>query len=319
MATMFENRATANSQGRKIITKAYVGSSDSYEISDQFCDKINNARDFLVNILMIEEKFDIVLENYNEYEVELLSIASSYNVFPNNVQSSLQNARILLNRRIINLLATGSMYSNQLFGYVKRYFGKDSLINHDLLHHHNSIINNNQGYKFGIFLRNYTLHFDAPVDSISYSLKNTSTSDEPMIGCIVKPKIKKDKLIKDRKFKTSLVSDEKIFGLEKDHIDLRLPIRYYMEGLNSLHSYFRLITKTTVDKSDSAFNEIFEIVKENFENNSLDGIVVLREDENQSYSEICWIVPEVIERRKKLESKNLANNGIQRTYASNII
>jgi hypothetical protein len=51
-----------------------LGCSSVIEISDDEFTRITNAKRNFLTLLGIEEKFDLVLENYLEYERELLSL-----------------------------------------------------------------------------------------------------------------------------------------------------------------------------------------------------------------------------------------------------
>src|ERR1700736_3278799 len=71
----------------------------------------------------IEEKLDLLLENYMEYEHELLALGLHYSVFP----ASLDDQRVfsefrVINRRVVNLLTAARTYVDQVKHAISRYF-----------------------------------------------------------------------------------------------------------------------------------------------------------------------------------------------------
>src|SRR5260370_32695832 len=71
----------------------------------------------------IEEKLDLLLENYLEYEHELLALALRLSVFP----TSLDDQRVfselrVVNRRAINLFTAARTYVDQVKHGLSRYF-----------------------------------------------------------------------------------------------------------------------------------------------------------------------------------------------------
>ena len=63
------------------ISKLVMGFDGFLEIEEVEYTLAKTARQNLLEILFLEEKFDLVTENFYEYETELLSIASRMMIF----------------------------------------------------------------------------------------------------------------------------------------------------------------------------------------------------------------------------------------------
>lgn len=83
------------------------------------------AKDGLVTLVGIEQKFDIVLENYSEYEQELLALAVQQVVFRENGYSRFQRETLLVIRRLSNLLSSCRMFIDQIKHDTSSVFGPD--------------------------------------------------------------------------------------------------------------------------------------------------------------------------------------------------
>jgi hypothetical protein len=96
------------------------------EISSEDFDLLRTARTHLFEALSIEEKLNLVLENYAEFEQELLNFSVNSMLFQDDDWSSGINEIHLANRRIINLLTTGRLCIDQVSHNIRSIYGADS-------------------------------------------------------------------------------------------------------------------------------------------------------------------------------------------------
>ena len=108
---------------RYVISKRVMDFTDFIEIDEAEYSLIKTARHNLFEMLFLEEQLDLVIENYYEYETELLAMASRIMIFRNDDQLSMSRERNLIGRRIVNLLTAGRMYIYQSVQHVKKYLG----------------------------------------------------------------------------------------------------------------------------------------------------------------------------------------------------
>ncbi|HVN16643.1 MAG TPA: hypothetical protein VMT73_12940, partial [Anaerolineales bacterium] len=93
-----------------IITTIVAGSPGFIEIDEAEYERIKSAIVNLFELLFFEEKLDLVTENFQEYEAELLLIASRDMVFHDSDYFSMSDERDIVSRRIVNLLSACRMY-----------------------------------------------------------------------------------------------------------------------------------------------------------------------------------------------------------------
>ena len=82
------------------------------EISKEQFEKINWAKDICLLVLGLEERCQLVLDNYTEWETELLKQAQVYLLWQTNRYDALQQ-RLTLDRRLTNLLTAFRLYLDQ--------------------------------------------------------------------------------------------------------------------------------------------------------------------------------------------------------------
>ena len=83
------------------------------EISSAEFDAIKDAKTKLTIALEIEEKFELLVENYAEYERTLLDLTLTNMIRQAYVWTSFMDQSELINRRIANFLMTAQLYMDQ--------------------------------------------------------------------------------------------------------------------------------------------------------------------------------------------------------------
>ena len=83
-----------------MITTIVAGSPGFFEIDEAEYQRIKTALANLFELLFFEETLDLVTENFQEYEAELLLLASRDMVFHDSDYFSMSNQRNTVSRRI---------------------------------------------------------------------------------------------------------------------------------------------------------------------------------------------------------------------------
>ncbi len=97
-----------------VITVLAIGFSDSIPITTEQFKQIRAAKQRLMFGVGIEEKLDLVLENYAELERTLLDMALEHSIFPGKIEALLDGGTHLVNRRIANFVTTARLYLDQV-------------------------------------------------------------------------------------------------------------------------------------------------------------------------------------------------------------
>ena len=108
------------------ITTIVAGAPGFVDIDEAEYKRIKSAITNLFEMLFFEEKLDLVMENFHEYEVELLTIASREMVFNDDDYFSMSRERNTVSRRIVNLLSACRMYLDQSVHHMNNIYGENS-------------------------------------------------------------------------------------------------------------------------------------------------------------------------------------------------
>lgn len=288
---------------RKVLTKAYIGAKDRVSIDDSLYASALIAKNNLTRLSLLEEKFDITLENFNEFEECLLTLTSRAILFQTNAPEDYYERRTIIDRRIINFLASAKMYSEQSKAFICKVFKRKSSEVEILDSIFEDLRNNDFGFKFCEYLRNFTLHVDLPTFTVGLLGERGDLEGGSAYFCIA-PYIRLSSLMEDKNISKTLLQELGVLLNGEDEFDVRPFLRSYLGGLGKVHRTFRDLLNPMIDRWETTYSKLFDIVRDSFEDNSLNSIVIAEEKENTNLAESCWIVPYTIEHRKKLVQKN---------------
>jgi hypothetical protein len=217
---------------------------------------VKRVRDICLFALHREEQFKIIIDNYFEFECELLKLAERQLIFgTENFNAS--KPRILLNRRLANLLTACRGYREIHTELMAIVFGKE----HDaytMVKRHLDALGEtteaNADFRFVEQLRNYAQHHKMPIHSAALSV-HLREIGLPGIEYSVIPDASRNVLLehgRTGKGIGDLLSDQ------PDRIDLRKPLRGYMSRLVSLHKEICEIIAEDVSQSTASFRQAEE-------------------------------------------------------------
>ncbi|MDZ7643233.1 MAG: hypothetical protein U5K76_02735 [Woeseiaceae bacterium] len=92
--------------GKYILIKAVLGQMPQLDIDETRYKALEAARDVLSNALAIEEKYEIVIANYLDFEKELLDKAVGNMARGLGDYGDFFELRLDLNKRLVNLLTS---------------------------------------------------------------------------------------------------------------------------------------------------------------------------------------------------------------------
>jgi hypothetical protein len=138
------------------------------EISEEEFLRVKIAKQKIVRSLAVEDKFDLVLANYAEFEREILGLAVHQMVYFDLSWSSMRFDTQTLNRRVANLLSAGRLYIDQIMHDAGVLAGEDELLVELIRKKSSEQHDAKLGYRVMETLRNYTQHRALPVHQLSY-------------------------------------------------------------------------------------------------------------------------------------------------------
>jgi hypothetical protein len=222
-----------------------LGRGDRTETTKDAFEQLRAAWDGLLILAGVEEKFKIVLDNYVEYERELLEITLRDMLFSGMPWSETANDIYTLNRRLGNLLMASRLYLDQSVHDVKQLRGSHSA---DFVMFQNAIreqYDTSLAYRVMDSLRNYSQHNGLPIEGLNISCKRVADDDGPahvkwMIRAVVHPA----ELVKSKKIKQQVVDEFVALGEEPNITPL---VREYVACFARIHATFRKLTASDAD------------------------------------------------------------------------
>src|SRR5262245_54363715 len=82
------------------VFRLHVGRKQLVELTKERYDEVKDAKERLLAALSVEEKLDLVMENYAEFEVELLQLATRQMLFQGRSWSTAIGELHTINRRL---------------------------------------------------------------------------------------------------------------------------------------------------------------------------------------------------------------------------
>lgn len=274
-----------------------------------------STRRNLFEILFLEEELDLVLENYIEYENELLSISSRQMLFSDFDYFSASKERNLITRRIANLLSSCRMYLDHCSHHINNIYGKNSSFSISLHEEKSKYYDLFFGYRLLEELRNHTQHRGVPFHNLVFS--STREEDQENIHFLynTNPRINIDFLIEDSKIKSPIKEELKIYA-SKNGLDIKPFIREYVESIGKLQIFIRDSLKDEVCNWEDILVDLMNKCIRDFGGNGNNIVVACKENEHQ-VKESKTIFKEFNEKRKLLEKKNHSFINLHKCYVSN--
>jgi hypothetical protein len=240
------------------ITKLTLGSPGIIEIPKEQYQNIKSAREALFEVLYLEEKFDIVIENYLEYETELVSSSARWMLFRDQNYLWFQRERNLISRRIANLLSACKQYLDQCVHHINNIYGKDSTISFELETLKSSQYDTQLGYRAMEALRNYAQHRGFPVHSVTFNTRVVERDSNNKTLFALTPYIDLIILEKDKKFKKTILHELRKHG---EKVDVKPLIRNYIEGIGAIHSHIRKTLSADIIQWDKEIKDVIDLYK----------------------------------------------------------
>ncbi len=286
---------------------------DNIVISEQDYINFKEAKDNLIHMLYIEEKYNFIIENFLEFEKDIISIT-----FEKMVSTLLANDWILstkeihlLNRRLINLLTTSRLYIDQLEHDLKKMCLSDpNVVSYSKMLKTREY-NENIGYRVIEALRNYVQHRGLPIHSMKCKRNKQESFTESSLKYIISPLIRVEDLEKDDKFKKSVIKDLKQFG---ENVDLKLIIREYIQSISNIHCSIRQLLSCYISEWDSIVENAYLKYKEKY--SEVDMIGVAEIDKFGFRHNNVYLLKDTINKRKLLIQKNSDLSSLVKMYVS---
>ncbi|HWP92590.1 MAG TPA: hypothetical protein VNN20_10395 [Thermodesulfobacteriota bacterium] len=225
---------------RYLLRKAGLGNVPEIEISEFEYLEYKKAQNILSNALAIEEKYEIVIANYIDFEQEILEITTNHMVREHLDYSDFFKVRLGLNIRLVNLLTAVRLYIDQSNQNVTECLPNDSNAKGNVKKLFSKEYDENRDYRFMEALRNYVQHRGIPVHWTQLGGRWISLDDDRLLEYSMELASQRSYLEEDEKMKNSVLDEM------DDKVDLKAATRSYIESISKVHDSARsMIAEST--------------------------------------------------------------------------
>jgi hypothetical protein len=259
---------------------------------------VYKSNELIKSYYNFEQIFDNVVENYYEFEVELLSSSARFIIEGNTDFDWFLFHFSIVVRRLLNVMSTARGYLDQSSSLIKGMLEDPELFqDYDDFKH--CLYDEHLGYRVMEALRNYSQHSNLPLKSTSFTTKHSKLSNTSRVT--LKPYIKPKNFLNDDKFKASVREELISIG---DTVDIKPLLREYIACLGKLHNEARKI----IDKKSSSVIEHLNVLSDRyfdlFDYEDDLTFMVLKQSKPNLIEESEYLYTSLDKARKKLRSKN---------------
>lgn len=234
------------------LAKMTLGSRAFVPIGQADYDAIRLAREGLLEALGLEEKFNLVVDNYLDLEIGLLDSAAHHMVLLDADYRSFQLERALFNRRVMNLLTAGRAYVDHSPQHMKRLLGPDDYDSQHLAAALSEQYDARLGFRTATALRNYVQHHAFPIHSLLRDARRVERDDGPRLVHRTVLYLQPGELRTDGDFKKSVLLELESVG---EKVDLMQLLRDYLEGLWVVHETLRKTISPLLESWESTLRD----------------------------------------------------------------
>jgi len=294
-----------------MLRKMVLGNVPEIEISEAEYFELQKARNILSNALAIEEKYEIVITNYLDFEKEILNITANYMIRDHIDYSDFFKVRLNLNVKLVNLLTAVRLYVDQLNQDIAECFPDNPKMKDDVKELFTKEHDENCCYRFMEALRNYVQHRGIPVHWTQQSFRWTSLEDNGLLEYSIELASQRDCLEEDCKMKRSVLSE---MG---EKVDLKLATRSYIESISRVHDLARnMIADPTISS-----RKLIEDARRRYSKEYSESLVGLSACKIENHEEIASI-PLLLDWdniRIDLQKRNRKLANLSKRYATGVI
>lgn len=235
-----------------------LGRQPSVQLSKDEFDDLLAAHRRIRDHLAVEELFDVLMRNYEEFERELLSLALRSGTFMGAFEDWIEaiDAVQLVGRRLSNLLTTTHAYCDQIPHSLSALFGRSSGELAQVREYFREEHSGSFGYRVCTELRKYAQHRGTPVHQLNRHMSWISRPDGSRVHVHwIVPQVSVSRLRDDATLKSGVLADLEVGATDtaagNRFQDLRPYVRNYISCLGRIHLKVRALVRTSIAKADT--------------------------------------------------------------------
>jgi hypothetical protein len=287
--------------------------AEAIRLSEDEYRSIARAKDGLLMLVGIEQKFDLVLENYTELEKEILDIALRQVVFRDFEYQSLQQESLAIVRRLGNLLSTTKLYLDSTRHDLSTLFGKEHDIFLAIERKCSEEYDAAPGYRLMETLRGMMQHRSISGINLKYASNAESTSQGHSVRTRVLPVFDVAHLKKSGI--KAAVRDE--LGEETDAVTAH--VRQYIDAIAQLHYEVRRLTSADRLRWEQVYRSAYAKGADAWPKGEMRASDLIAVDSDGLVRESRHIFLEPLDYLSSLERKNAGPLRLAKMYVSSSV
>lgn len=292
-----------------------LGAGKSVAISSDDYTAIVRAKRGLLVALALEEKFSVLLENYAEYEEELLRLALRDAVFGQHSWGTFQEARYGVNRRLVNLLSAVRLYrdhvNHELIGLYGRRGAVPALYQERL----SAERNNTLAHRAMEAIRDHGQHQSFPIHALSVEIGSDRHS-QPTVHArhSVHPFVTVAELSKASRFPRAVVRELEARG---PRVQLTPMVREYVASIARVHVAIREAMSKDVSDWDVTLMAAVERAQQSFGDvNAIAAARIVETEDGDEEYDVEELFDDPIQRRLHLVARASRAQFVGRSYVT---
>ena len=285
------------------------------EIAGDEFTQITQATRTLRTLLGLEEKFDIVLENYLEYEQALLGVNLQRMLLQDLDGSTAMTSIPLINRKVVNYLLTARVYLNQLQHDVKTIDCEPSRLVPLLQQIVSAQYQQSPGFRLLEALGKSLPHRSLPVHELTHRLEPDDACDPPQFRYMLEPYMEVSQLRDDPACTRAVLVELAQMGALVNVTPL---VRQHIEALGRVHQALRRHTAQDIDVWEQVVESVLVRARASFGETfpGLPGLALMAGEQRDLYDHSEPIVGNLRARRLYFQHKNGNLGFLSRRYVS---
>lgn len=227
------------------LRQPFLGNIPSLELSESDFNEIVKSRAILSSALTIEEKYDLVLGNFIDFERELILLTMEGMIDVSFDYGRAYNIISVLNRRVANFVTLGKNYTELISSMASKCTEDKDVVAGKVTLLTRQLYDASFEYRFAEALRNHVAHSADAVHSVSSPSKwlmGDGNKAETLVFNLEVFSVK-ERLSMNSSFKKLVLNEC------EDKIDLKKVIRKYMGSISELQEEVRGLIKDSVNQA----------------------------------------------------------------------
>src|SRR5687768_9546295 len=208
---------------------------------------IRQSKKVLMEALSGEEKLDMLLENFSEYEEDLLSMTLRTTLFSEESWSSIKARIHRIDRRVLNTLSSARLYLDQTRHAISAMWGNPSTEMTEFERQTAAEYDRFLGYRVMEALRNYVQHRGLSVHELAQEMWWVTNGDVERVRHSLQPSLRPATLKEEGGFKQKVLVEIDAH----EALDIRPLVREYIAGLCRVQLLMRELFKTSVEAAEA--------------------------------------------------------------------